>query len=417
MNIRIEVVGISAEGTEQRLPVLTIHRQELAMETLGINLREGKTLLASVQEFVIAQQAHEYLETRRACPHCGERRVSKEAGTAPVKTVFGPVKVPNPRWKRCSCCSDGPKTFRPMKSWLNERTSPEMLYLETKWSSLIPFAKTSDLLKEVLPVEDCVNPESVRHHLQGVAERLEGELGEERQLNLFDGTDEDWEQLPLPDGPITVGLDGGYVRAAHKQGWFEVIAGRSVVAFRRDEEGEVSSSKCFGFVQTYDEKPRCRLWEVLKSQGRQENQQLLFMTDGGENVRRIQEYLHPSSEHLIDWFHITMRITVMQQQTKALQDERPPIGVEASKQLESIKHLLWHGNTEEALERLETLHMQVSFLEAHSDPARRIFHSLDEFLTYIRKQQRVHSELRRAISERRDGQHGLRRIDHQSGRE
>jgi hypothetical protein len=46
-------------------------------------------------------------------------------------------------------------------------------------------------------------------------------------------------QQPLADGPITVGLDGGFVRAAHKQGWFEVIAGKSVVAFRRDEEGEV----------------------------------------------------------------------------------------------------------------------------------------------------------------------------------
>jgi hypothetical protein len=30
-----------------------------------------------------------------------------------------------------------------------------------------------------------------------------------------------------------VGIDGGYVRVAHKEGFFEVIAGRSVVAFRR----------------------------------------------------------------------------------------------------------------------------------------------------------------------------------------
>jgi hypothetical protein len=33
-----------------------------------------------------------------------------------------------------------------------------------------------------------------------------------------------------------------------------------------------------------------------------------------------------SSEHLIDWFHITMRLTVLQQQTKALQEERPETG-------------------------------------------------------------------------------------------
>ena len=65
----------------------------------------------------------------------------------------------------------------------------------------------------------------------------------------------DWEQQGLPDGPITVGIDGGYVRAAHKEGWFEVIAGKSVVAFRREAEDETPSAKCFGFVQTYDDKP------------------------------------------------------------------------------------------------------------------------------------------------------------------
>ncbi|MBV8831315.1 MAG: hypothetical protein JO108_19045 [Acidobacteriaceae bacterium] len=197
-----------------------------------------------------------------------------------------------------------------MRAWLQGQTSPEMVYLETKWASLIPFAKVTDLLRDVLPVEDSVNPEVVRTHLHATAERIERELGEERQLNLFEGSEQDWAQQPLPDGPITVGLDGGYVRAAHKQGWFEVIAGKSVVAFRREDEDEVPSAKCFAFVQTYDEKPRRRLWGLLKSQGLQENQQLLFFSDGGENVRRVQEYLHPCSEHLIDWFHITMPVTV-----------------------------------------------------------------------------------------------------------
>jgi hypothetical protein len=53
-----------------------------------------------------------------------------------------------------------------------------------------------------------------------------------------------------------------------------VIAGRSVVAFRRAEGEEVPPAKCLGLVQTYDQKPRRRLWEVMKSQGRQENQRV-----------------------------------------------------------------------------------------------------------------------------------------------
>jgi hypothetical protein len=84
------------------------------------------------------------------------------------------------------------------------QTSPEMLYLETKWASLIPFARAADLLKEVLPVGDLVNAETVRNHLQPTAERIEQELGEERQLNRFEGSEQEWERQPLPDGPITV---------------------------------------------------------------------------------------------------------------------------------------------------------------------------------------------------------------------
>jgi len=261
----------------------------LALETLGMSVAEGKTMLHGVQAFVATQQTLADLNRRRVCPACGQRYHSKDAGTHTIKTVFGPVEAPNPRWERCACQTEGPRTFRPAAAWLQgARSSPELLYLETKWASLIPFEKVANLMKEVLPVGEATNHETVREHLQAVAERIEKELGEERKPRDFAAL-EAIAELPLPDGPMTVGIDGGYVRAAHKQGCFEVIAGRSVVAFRRAEGDAVPLPKCFGYVQTYDQKPRQRLWEVMKSQGMQENQQVVFMSDGGEDVRQVQE--------------------------------------------------------------------------------------------------------------------------------
>ena len=43
----------------------------------------------------------------------------------------------------------------------------------------------------------------------------------------------EWGCLPIPNGPLTDGIDGGYVKAQGKQGWFEVIAGKSLLAFTR----------------------------------------------------------------------------------------------------------------------------------------------------------------------------------------
>jgi hypothetical protein len=86
---------VNDQGAEQRREVMELQRQELAMETLGLSLAEGKALLQGVQDFVTSQQISEDLKRRRICPNCGERHRSQAAGASTVEKVFGPVVVPN----------------------------------------------------------------------------------------------------------------------------------------------------------------------------------------------------------------------------------------------------------------------------------------------------------------------------------
>jgi hypothetical protein len=77
---------------------------------------------------------------------------------------------------------------------------------------------------------------------------------------------------------------------------FEVIVGKSILAFRRDDEDEMTpSSKRFGFVQTEDTKSKRRLFEVLRSQGFQLNQQITFLSDGEDAVRNLQLSMSPEA--------------------------------------------------------------------------------------------------------------------------
>lgn len=55
---------------------------------------------------------------------------------------------------------------------------------------------------------------------------------------------------------MTVGIDGVFGRTRSQAGFYEVIAGKSLVASRRNEEQDRPPAKRFGFVQTYDTKPR-----------------------------------------------------------------------------------------------------------------------------------------------------------------
>jgi hypothetical protein len=243
----------------------------------------------------------------------------------------------------------------------------------------------------ILPLDEPLNPVTLRNHLLKVAERTEEALGEE-QASFIEGRPRDWGRLPIPDGPLTVGLDGAYVRAQHKQGGFKVIAGKSVLEFKRDDLSEERSSKCFAFVQTYDEKPRRRLFELLRSQGMQENQQVVFLSDGGEDVRSLPLYLNPESEHWLDWFHIAMRLTALQQTAKGLPletgegDEARSLREAILKSLESTKWYLWHGNVYQALQHLEWVEMDLDAagFERDDEVIAKLFKAVEEFHTYIR---------------------------------
>jgi hypothetical protein len=247
-------------------------------------------------------------------------------------------------------------------------------------------------LKDFLPVDAKLDVKTVQNHTLAVAQRCEAELGEE-QWAFVEGCPADWEVLPIPDGPITVGIDGGYVRDWEaKQQHFEVIVGKSILAFHREDQEDMPSSKCFGFVQTLDEKPKRRLFEVLKAQGLQMNQQLTFLSDGGDTVRDLQLYLSPEAEHLLDWFHIAIRLTVMQQSAKslplAIQDEEDTYILRDAvvRELERLKWFLWHGNVYRALQVVESVEMDLDVAAALGDHrARKLLKTVADFHTYMER--------------------------------
>ncbi len=301
MRMRIQVVVESEPGDAPIVhEIATLERGPLQPEGLGLTLAEAKDLLRGVQETMVAEQVAEFVAQQERCPDCDRHRVRHGRHEIVYRTLFGKLRLSSRRFYACFCQGAPPRTsVSPMAERLPERTAPELAYLESKFAALVSYGLTVELLAEILPLGEELAKTSVRRQVQRVAERTESELGEE-QFCFIEGCQRDWNQLPRPDPPLTVGLDGGYVHACHPQsrteGWFEVIAGKS-----QPDEGK---AKCFAFVNTYDAKPKRRLYEVLKAQGLQMNQQVTFLTDGGDTVRELPLYLSPESEHWLDWFHI-----------------------------------------------------------------------------------------------------------------
>jgi hypothetical protein len=115
----------------------------------------------------------------------------------------------------------------------------------------------------------------------------------------------------------------------------------------------------------------------------QPNQQVTFLSDGGDTVRDLQMYLNPNAEHILDWFHITMRLTVMLQMAKGLGVKGTELREIALKELERIKWFLWHGNVYRALETVDDLAMDLD-TEKPIAKETTLLKKLEEFETYIR---------------------------------
>src|SRR5882672_11268406 len=86
------------------------------------------------REVVVEEQVPACLAAKVACPRCRRPRCHKDQRTIAMRTLFGTLRLPSPRWHHCYCRSNEWQTFSPLTEVLPERTTPELLYLEAKFA-------------------------------------------------------------------------------------------------------------------------------------------------------------------------------------------------------------------------------------------------------------------------------------------
>jgi hypothetical protein len=96
-------------------------------------------------------------------------------------------------------------------------------------------------------------------------------------------------------------------------------------------------------------------------------------------------------EHLLDWFHVTMRLTVLQQRAKGLPDQIRdeeqdyPLRDPVVRDLERLKWYVWHGNVYKALRVVQSVEMALDTAVAPNGHAttRKLRKAVEAFHTSI----------------------------------
>ena len=158
MKITIQMI-IDDEDQKTVNDVACLERDELSAEMLGLTLTEAKIITSGVQKTMTDYQVSKYMHDQRPCLCCGKLRFIKGYSSLTYRTLFGILHLKSLRLLECSCKEKKQSSFSPLAKLLPEHTAPELLYLESKWASLMSYGTTVKLLEDVLPLH--IHPSSV----------------------------------------------------------------------------------------------------------------------------------------------------------------------------------------------------------------------------------------------------------------
>ena len=77
MKFTVQLVIEPGDGSTVVTEMASFEREALTEATLGLTLAESKTILAQLQERMVAQQAASYSTAQQTCPACGAARRCK----------------------------------------------------------------------------------------------------------------------------------------------------------------------------------------------------------------------------------------------------------------------------------------------------------------------------------------------------
>jgi hypothetical protein len=335
----VKLVAETDLGRTVEQEVATLEREDLlSPATVGLTVAEGKTILEKLQRQMVAAQVQHHNFSLKSCFRCGRSFRTKGYYQSTLRSVYGNVPLRVRRIQGCSCTGIPARSYSTLPTSQNPIT-PELKYLTAKLAALLPFGEVTAFLSELLPLSAQTTTSTVRNRTMKMGKRLQKTAD---MLVSQPGSE--------PCREAVVGLDGASVRACHprRERNFEIMVGKVL-----DNTGAATR---FASVRNGGAEAAETTGRALRQHGIEKGAVITVLTDGDAGLRAIHRKLAPRAEHILDWFHISMRFQNLRQIAKGitgLTDRAIRRHILAP--LERVKWRFWHGYTKRGLRGLVRL--------------------------------------------------------------
>ena len=355
---------------------------------IGLSVEDGKKIMAALQTAIVSQEADTYTLFRRICPDCGALRPVKDYTTRRIRTVFGTVEVRNPRWTLCRDCHPSfALAFAPLCEICPDRATPELTELTARLGSMMPYRQAASVMAEFLPIEVTESHATVRKRTIRTGERLDNQMTDEERRAISQAQDRRQLELELPGDrrrEFVISVDTAHVRSAEPKSArnFELVVARC----GRGGRGEAGGSY-FVTASTDQYALRDRALQALGQEGYRGLGDVAVIADGAEILKRLPRVMPKPTAHIIDWFHIAMKIQPMQQIADHMARSRPDEAETSSpiaRRIRAVKWRLWHGRVDRAIRDLQELLDRLKPADEIEDlPTSRLRSLGAQLLTYV----------------------------------
>jgi hypothetical protein len=336
--VMVELAGI--EGTVQLHEVSAggSATAGCSAETLGLTMAEGKMTLAGLQRHLVQAQAEEHCRSRRRSDYCGGQRPLKDFRRRRLISLYGVVEVRAPRFDPCRCGVAWRRTITPVAEIMPDRCTPEYERTLARMGSELPYRRARSLLEAFFPLSHAPEVETIRQRTLHVGARLEREAV--RQPTFAP---------PAEARSIALAIDGGHVKAVRS------YQGRSFEAFVAQVSNDDSKQLVFSSMPAEADRQAQQLRGVLHDLGATSRTPVTILSDGADGPRSLgEEASIGPTHHVLDWFHLSMRIQHVAQTVKGWPDATAADRREGTRLADIVdQHIrwrLWHGQVRRALD-------------------------------------------------------------------
>lgn len=352
-------------ATDKTVTSITVRKDDIktpkTIKDLGYLHEDQIKMIQSFQDIKLSYETL-LLNQEAACPQCGKK--TKANGFK--KSKFHAALTDHEVKMQCRLCLCGWKAESTVDGLYGSSSHPDLIEKQVIQGVENSYRQASRQLNaESKSIRSINNDDRIRRNVEKISTIMQ-----ERRIKSTEVT------KPIKKQLITV-IDGGHLKSQAEFGrGFEamistVFCPEHIVEIDKNHREITKKTSVASALDDKQKTIKKLLQYGVAREGADPNEtEIVCLTDGANNCWSIANSLKAYCKQLInilDWFHITKRFTIISNH----------IDESTKEKLEKVKWFLWHGKSDDALQRLKDVRNTMT--------EEKLLSELQEFNDYIQR--------------------------------